>query len=344
MSNHKKKIGLISNTFNIGNHFFEQSLLSDLKSVFDDVANIVPIEGRSVFNELRMTGKSTQYLDIGPLAKLDYIVFSGPIFQGQSFRRNFKALIDHASKRGTKFLFLSTGSISYTKEERELMKEALAESNLLALSTRDAETYDAYADMFQFAHNGICSAFFVSKHFPGYKLEGIDPYIVMNFEEAKEPEIPLTPNGDIDINRLIKIAKTNHPDGLPLWSILQRRPGKIGKYKVIRTYHTVAPSLNKVLTRAENMFVSPNPFSYLSIFQNADFVMARRVHACVPSLSYGTPAMLFNKTKRAKIFERVGLGAIHEKLTTLDQNVLDAEHGAFRDFLFKIKHVEFSQE
>ena len=339
----KKKIGIISNSHNIGNTFFELSLIEDLKNIFGKVADIVPIEGREVFSELRFTGLKKNYLNLGIYQNLDYVVFSGPILQGAPLIRNFKSFFDHLSSNGSKFIFLSAGSINYSQKEISLMRDFLSNYKLLAFSSRDTNTFHNYQNLFDMSHNGICSAFYLSIHFHGIPFNGLSPYIIFNFEELEEPNIKLNENGLINPMTENQINASTHYSIIRfLNSSLKPKKHKLGKYKIIRTFHTIAPSLNKILINSPNKFVSSNPFSYLNLYKNAEFVLARRVHACVPALSYGKPAMLFNTSKRSKLFERVGLKEINKNLVYLDKNIIKDEHYSFLNFLNKLKQKEFS--
>jgi len=64
-----------------------------------------------------------------------------------------------------------------------------------------------------------------------------------------------------------------------------------------------------------NTVISEVPEDYLNIYANAKATHSDRVHACVASLVYGTPARLY---ARAALFDRVGLAAITEQLVELD--------------------------
>jgi polysaccharide pyruvyl transferase WcaK-like protein len=79
--------------------------------------------------------------------------------------------------------------------------------------------------------------------------------------------------------------------------------------------------------------VSLNPYSYLNIISNGSLTLSTRVHACVTALSYQKPTMLFQKTKRSFLFERLGLQDIINKPVTLAREKLEIEHEEFKKFL-----------
>lgn len=338
--NKKLKIAVLNHSTNIGNHFFEISILSELRKLFKDDADVFTVEGRHIFTEQRMTGNQKDYLDYGKYTDADYFVVSGPVFQGKSYVNNFKDLFETMAKKGTKFIFMSAGSIHYDNEERAEMRSFLKNYPPYIVSTRDRATYESYGDLAKFSYDGICSAFYSSIHFEGYDTTGLGDYIVLNFEECFEPDLSKINKSDIletqysqsEIDRCSEISKRDF-----LLDQSRKYPESFDGLKIIRPFHTMVPSLSKPLLRRPNKFVSVNPYSYLNIFKNAEYVLARRVHACVPALSYGKPAMLFNSTKRAQLFDRAGLSDITKKPVLLEKARLHEEHANFVEFLHNVK-------
>jgi hypothetical protein len=71
-----------------------------------------------------------------------------------------------------------------------------------------------------------------------------------------------------------------------------------------------------------NILISDIPEEYLNVYAHTKKTYSDRVHACVSTLSYGNQAKLFIDTKRALLFERIGLGDITSDFVTLkDTNI-----------------------
>jgi len=336
----KLKIAVLNHSTNIGNHFFELSIINDLKKIFKDDAEIIPVEGRHFYSNMVLTASKKNYLNYGIYTKCDFFVLSGPIFQYKTLRKNFEPLFKEMQKNGTKFIYLSAGSSHYTEEEIKDVRNFLNDFPPYAISTRDKYTYDAYQDMAKFTHNGICSAFFSSFHYEGYDTPSLGKYIILNFEEANEPDLSC-----LNLNKFTDsvfseetIERCSKGGGINiLKSLLKDFPDTYDKYKLVRTLHSFNPSISKPLIRRPNQFASVNAYAYLNLFSRSDLVLARRVHACVPALSYGKPAMLFNPTKRVKLFERLGLSDITKKPVLLPKEILRKEYNDFVSFLIDMK-------
>jgi hypothetical protein len=338
----KINICVLNHSINIGNHFFELSIIKDLIATFanqNDV-DIFPVEGRHFYSDLTLSSKKKNYLNYGAYTKCDYFVLSGPIFQYKTLRNNFELIFKNMVKNGTKFIYLSAGSSHYTEEEIKDVRKFLSEFPPFVISTRDKFTFDAYQDLAKFSHNGICSAFFSSFHYKGYDTPELGRYMILNFEEANEPNLERLNFSDYE-NSLFKnddIKKCSNPSKLDVVSnYFKQFPFEFNGIKIIRTLHNFNPSIMKPFINRSNQFVSVNPYAYLNLFSRAEVVLARRVHACVPALSYGRPAMLFNDTKRVRLFERVDLANITQKPLYLDKVILNKEYNYFRAFLNKVK-------
>lgn len=336
----KQKIGVLNHSFNIGNHLFEISIMQDLKKVFGETAEIIPVEGRHFYSDFLLSAKKKNYLDYGIFANLDYFVLSGPIFQHKTLKANFSKLFSNMKRNKTKFIYLSAGSSEYTLGEIEEVRKFLEEFPPYAISTRDSFTFDAYNDLAEYSHDGICSAFFSSFHFKGYNTTELGKYIILNFEEADEPSLDLfLQRKKFKLNQSLINRFSKKPNKKEvIRNYFKKYDNRYKDYTLIRTLHNFQPSLMKPFLNRPNQFVSVNPYSYLNLYSKAELVLARRVHACVPALSYGNPAMLFNNTKRSKLFERVGLGNITSEVVTLDIKYLDKEYKKFIEFINKIKN------
>ena len=342
MENKKKKImiGVLNHSINIGNHFFELSIINDLRKIFGNDAEIFPVEGRHFYSDLSLTSNKYNYLNYGIYTNCDYFVLSGPIFQYRTLKENFEPLFKKMKNNGTKFIYLSAGSSTFSESEVQDVRNFLNDYPPYVISTRDRFTYEAYHDMAKFSHDGICSAFFSSFHYNGYDTPALGRYMILNFEEADEPDLRKLnlKNYEESFFEKVDIDRCSNP--IKTSALLNYFKTFLNQYediKIIRTLHNFNPSIMKPLIRRRNQFVSVNPFAYLNLFSRAEIILARRVHACVPGLSYGRPAMLFNNTKRAKLFERVGLNDISKRPMRLEKTLLENEYKCFTDFLKIVK-------
>lgn len=92
------------------------------------------------------------------------------------------------------------------------------------------------------------------------------------------------------------------------WPFIQRNNEAVWKY-----YHR------------ENMMISDVPEDYLHLFANTHSTYSDRVHACIPTLSFGNWARLYTKSPRAYLFDRAGVGEVKNKLVKLDQEKMRKE-------------------
>ena len=95
----------------------------------------------------------------------------------------------------------------------------------------------------------------------------------------------------------------------------------------------------KVSRRAKNnIMCSDYPLDYLFLYRNVTVTYSDRVHACIPSLSFGNKAQLFSDSARVALFENVGidLNEIKSHPVSLDQQKLKELQDAQIDYLAKM--------
>jgi len=95
----------------------------------------------------------------------------------------------------------------------------------------------------------------------------------------------------------------------------------------------VNPGTRKALFAAPNSFVSELAFDYLNLFANAQGVLSSRVHSCLASLVFGKEVMLFSKTLRGHLFDRVQLSEIRERSVTLNKEYIAYEKRKMFEFI-----------
>ena len=65
--------------------------------------------------------------------------------------------------------------------------------------------------------------------------------------------------------------------------------------------------------RHPNGICSDEAFTYCALYAGSRLTLSDRVHACVAIVAYGRPAMLFSRSPRARLFERLGLADIRKR-------------------------------
>lgn len=336
----KKKIAVVANNENVGNLFFELSLIEDLRAAFGDRADVFRVDGRNTLIDNAFSGIGSFYLDYGNYSHVDWIVLAGPTFKKGLVTKHDALLDNVVKKNGAKLVLLSAGCRAYSDEETTSVRSFLQEYEPYAISTRDRATFEAYGDLAAYAHDGICSAFYSALHYPGYDTPDLGDYITLSYDGWKEPDLSAlsgTPLesfiAELDASRI----RAREAGSLEkLLDVLSRHPREIGGVKLIRPVHSVVPTPTSYLLSRPNKFMSINPYAYLNIYRNTRLTLSNRVHACVPTLAYGNPAMLTARTNRARLFERVGLGRIQERPVTLEGELVREEHRRFVEFLRSI--------
>lgn len=317
---------------NIGNAFYMLSLKDILAKACNDKARVVsgedlppaPFKGRlfkvaSFFNPV---------LSYSP----DFYVISGPVFC-KDFANRWTPQLMALSRKGVKIMIMSAGSDQYDHEEKEICRAELKKIKPFILTTRDKETFDMYSDLAEYSHDGICAAFFTSYHYKGINKKESGPTCVVGFENSSEPKLLIQ---SIDGDEVIKVDTQNVKRRnifQLVHDLIREHQVRFGNRTVIRPLHEPSRILTNELFRRPNRHISFNPYSYLDIYKEAEFTISERVHACVPALSYGRKAMLVKKTKRAKLFDRVGLGNISKELVSIPSDQIENEYNAYVNFL-----------
>ena len=210
------------------------------------------------------------------IAKLDYLIIPGCVLTVPFFA-GYGKLLETKVEQGCKLIFWAASGNHYTEYEIKAVKEWLRKLRPYAITTRDSQAFEYYSDLTPNAYNGIDNVFFVNKlNLP--KVDTVlDPYIVLNFDEPKHKNIKEN------------LKKTF-----------------IDK-NIVYTDHKPMP-LSKVSRMVKKGVVcSDYPLDYLFIYNNAKETHSDRVHACIPTLSFGNRAQLYSDSPRIALFENVGL-------------------------------------
>lgn len=114
----------------------------------------------------------------------------------------------------------------------------------------------------------------------------------------------------------------------------------MGPYGIVRTDHRFHPHFRGKIYEQANSYVADLPYGYLNLYANASLTLSDRVHACAVTLAFGKSAMLFSKTNRSGLLERVGAAEICQKPVALDMDYLADEKQKQLRWLCKLLQQE----
>jgi polysaccharide pyruvyl transferase WcaK-like protein len=281
---------------------------------------------------------------------IDAIVLEGPMLT-VDFPALWEETFAALTARGTKIILIGAAMFRFNEDEKRVNREFLSKYRPWILSSRDFPTYEAFKDLADHAHAGLDSAFFVPKAYEPFKLE-TEPYVAMNFDRWHEPAItvdnaPLRENTR-DFQWEGKTWHLEFPERLMNWShknkwwsyiasFCDRRKlvDEIAGMEVVRPEHRFNPHITPKVYKRPNAVASDEPWTYFTVYANADLTVSDRVHACIVTLAYGKPAILFSPSPRSQVFDRLGLSDIRKQVVTLPYDVLEKERTEEIDFLRK---------
>lgn len=223
------------------------------------------------------------------MIKMDYLVIPGCVLTVPFFTI-YGNLLKEKVKQGTKLVFLGASGNFYTDYEVSVVSEYLRELKPLAIMTRDSIAYEKYFRFAELSYSGIDNAFFVNKiNIP--KVDTIpEKYVVVNLEEPKNKALK---------EKLVKKLKS---EGM----------------KIVYTYHKPFPYSKVSDLVKKGVIVSDYPMDYLVLYKNAAAVYSDRVHACIPTLSFGNAATIYSDSPRKALFENVGVKELNKKPMKID--------------------------
>ncbi|WP_458449408.1 polysaccharide pyruvyl transferase family protein [Fibrobacter sp.] len=310
------KIGLFTSVYfnNIGNGFIDLGAEATIKAAMPQNAEIVKLSqcanfaasmGRTfalkenpIINWLwvRIMQKfakklhdrsysAVSTLDVfspAKIAKLDYLILPGCVLTVPFFVIYGK-LLEEKSAQGCKLIFLAASGNHYTKNEIKVVSKWLEKLRPWAISTRDSIAYEHYAKFSDRSYNGIDNVFFVNRLGLEKTATTIDSYVVLNFDEPKHNAIKK------------KLEKS------------------LAGQNIVYTDHKPYPYSKVSDLSKRNVMCSDYPLDYLFIYRNAVETHSDRVHACIPTLSFGNAAQLYSESPRIALFDNVGLNIAEMK-------------------------------
>jgi len=249
-------------------------------------------------------------------------------------------------ENGTKVILLGASFFKFTEKEISDAKSFLDEYPPAMISTRDHKAYSILKDWIPHTYSGIDSAFFVPKAFNPLKFK--DEFITLNFDRFPEPTLNIGSKKSADFNfeALNEQWSLSVPKVQQYFSMkgksqaylghlldFRKLPTEICGRDIIRPEHRYVPHMTHKIYQHPNSVTSDEVFTYFSLYANTSLTLADRVHACVMTLAYGNPAMLFTPSPRQALFARLGLDDIRTKPVQLDMDYLEEERNGVIDFL-----------
>jgi hypothetical protein len=283
---------------NIGNAFVNLGTIYSLSSALKQNGRVFHAGGMSsyLFNA---RGKLLNSLPFGEIIDCDYMVNAGMTMCYEHLVVNVP-IYQQYIKRGVKIIFLGAGAGQYTDYEVEIVRKAMKKFPIYGLISRDRYTFEKYGDLAQHSYDGIDSAFFIADYFQSMRLN-LPSFDVMCFDHFNEPYV-------------------DHK----------------GRF-VIRTHHSCwPPCLKSKYFKYPYTLISDLPSDYLNLYSQAKVVYSDRVHACIPALAFGNKAILFGKTPRIKMFDRLGISEISEEPINLNMTELLREKNSQIEFIKSI--------
>jgi hypothetical protein len=327
---------------NIGNAFFN---LGGLRCLEAAGHHVFPIQDQPAYWTFRNESKGS-YANRWPV--LDALDVDLVVLQGPVFTRNFASIwaddLCRLGARGVRWAALSAGFRSYSEEERAVARDVIEQVPPLFLSTRDPLTASMLRHEAPAVRSGIDSAFFLPRAYSPPRVAA--EYIALCFDHYLEPDVgeAAAAGHELPNGRTIAVEFRASRDALPRRSKAhayvaqladrRRAPTEVAGYQVVRPEHRTNPHVPIKIYRKPNAIASDEPWTYAAVYANAALTVSDRVHACVASLAYGTPARLHNPTTSRKVlFDPVGADRIEHEVVTVSRGVLDDAWGSLVEFL-----------
>ncbi len=322
---------------NIGNAFFNVGGEWLLEQVFgrERVGRIQDQPGYRTFHR-QSGGNPRNALDLISAVDAKALVLQGPMLT-ETFRALWGPTFAALRAKGTRILLLGAALFRFTLEEIEASRRFLRESGVSVMVTRDSDTFRALGGEVEHAHDGIDSAFFVPEAVRPPHLD-LGPYYCFTFDRYPEPTITDGSTSDrgstvfehagrvwsLDVPRATDSLSRRGKAQAYLGHLIDRRslPSDLHGRRIVRPEHRTNPHMTWKVYQRPGAVASDEPYTYFALYSQTDLTLSDRVHACVATLAYGRPAMLFSPTPRARLFDRLGLDAIRERPVVLDPTVL----------------------
>lgn len=323
--------------FNLGGrHVLEQVFGAGAVGFFQDQPNY-----RTLHNKHR--GNPRNHAELIAELEIDALVLQGPVLNAW-FRTSWERAFRRLAARGVRVILHSAAFFKFRPAELAAVRAFLEACPPALICTRDSQSHAILSDWLPGVpiHDGIDAGFFLPDCVRPFEFRRNGAYIAANFDRYPEPDITPAAPGDpqaVEIAgrhwrlsvppRLDRMARASKLRAY-LGDLTDRRrlPAEIEGLRVLRPEHRFYPHMTHKIYRQPGAMVSDEPWSYASLYAHARATLSDRVHACVATLAYGNPAMLFTPSPRAALFDRLGLGDIRARPVTLPRDRLEEAKAA----------------
>lgn len=342
---------------NIGNSFFSMGVEYVLKkilgneqvTVVSDYQTYTTSYGKRLYPSEKQL-EYIQYLDV------DFLVLAGPVIS-RYFLTLWKSVLLSLKARGVGYILLSAGTMKMTPESEQEIKNFFMECPPYILSSRDSHVYRQFGKYAVHAYDGICFSFFTPDVFYPASMSELGDYIISNFDKMGEPKIWVDEGNGLPCSRCFNFDGVDYKILYPrilthlmsntdrftdamiyALSILPARKHEdwLGNFKIVRVDHRFHPHYRNKIYRQNNSFCADLPYGYLNLYANAKLTLSDRVHACAVTMAFGHSAMLFAKTSRHGLLDRVGADGIDQHPVKLDMEYLNSEKSKMIDWLARV--------
>lgn len=340
---------------NIGNGFFSLGVEYVLKKLLgaENVTLVSDLQTYTNAYGKRYYIHSNQ-LEFYTSLDVDYIVLAGPVLS-KYFIPLWKDILLALQKRGIGYMLLSAGVMKLNATEEAKLVAFLKECPPYVLTSRDSSVYKRFSEYATHSYDGICFSFFAPDYYSPCSMSSVEPYIALNFDKINEPMIWLDKNSSLKPDQEFELFnnhfKVKHAKATKIAMKTDRftdaliyatsflpapkRPDNLEEFRIIRTDHRFHPHFRRKIYRYNNSFCADLPFSYINIYANAACTFSDRIHACAVTLAFGNYAMLFSKTDRLGLLDRVGAESIRKEPIKIDLNLLSKEKKALLNWMQK---------
>jgi hypothetical protein len=343
---------------NIGNAFFQLGGYQLIRTIIPD-ATFSFINEKPGYPQYwnPKGGNPKDYFDMASAIKSDYIILMGPIFRPE-ITQIWQVSLEKIKAQGTKIILLGVGAMNYDEINVNIYREFLKRIKPEILISRDKETFEKLGMYAKTAFNGIDLAFFIPDYYPIIGLSNSDPFVTFNFDKLPEPKITIfevksSMEKSIEYDKAFEFEGKIWAISLNKWRTKVARKSRylmflesvlfkgeqiknIGGYPIIRTDHRYSPIIKKRTFRYPNVMVNDTPYPFFEIYGNTKLLLSNRLHACIISLAYGKPAMLFSESPRVRLMDRLNLNDIKDKPTKINLEYLENEKRNVKIFLSRI--------
>ena len=335
---------------NIGNSFFSLGVEYVLKQLLgsENVTLVSDYQTYTTAYGKRLYPHKNQLEYISSL-DIDYLVLAGPVIS-RYFLLLWKDILLRLKNRGIGYIILSAGTMKLDESSEQEVISFFKECPPYIIVSREHETYEAYGKYAMNSYDGICFSFFTPDYYSPCGIDLGKSYWVSNFDKIIEPEIWVD-NSDKKHTHEFDFAGKRYYINSPnsaskktdrftdaliyIQSVLPapHRPDAVGDYLIVRTDNRFHPHFRNKIYSLGNSFCADVPYGYINLYANSQLTLSDRVHSCAVTLAFGHSAMLFVKTNRVGLLDRVGAVDITKRPVTIDLNALSEEKNNMVEWL-----------